>query len=1048
LAPSYRPGVDPPAAVLSSFGVNAHGELPATALAPYLPGGSATGTLTLAASARGSPAALTAEVRISGPDVVLELPIPYPTRIERPELELAYEGGELLLSSGTMQVNGGRVELSGWRAADGELSGRAELDGLAYRLDFGLRATLGGSLELTVPASGRGRLAGRLTLERGVLDRDVDLEGEFLPWLFAPVETPGSEASVLDTIDLDIAVDTVEGVRVRNNLADLRAGWEDLSIVGTVWNPVIVGSLEVDAGGLVYAFGQTVRLDRAVATFTGDPLTDPQLELETTTSLEDPTLVGFGEGKDLFADPRAGELAEDAAAEALTAGVASYYGQRLLSRFGERVGLGELRVRPLLIAGETDPTARLTVTQDLSRNVAFAVSLDLRNADRQTYLVDLHGIRRLPRMNFQVFTDDAGIDGAVLQQSLDFGGPPAAHADAETLGRFVVDGPADLKRRAVKRAAGLRRGDPLPPGALTDIELELVDWLRRRGHPEPAVAVTRVAGERPGVTDVHVRLEPGSRARFEFTGDKLPRVTRDALPTLYRPGVNEAQSLVEIERAAVRALRARSHLDPRVRASAAADTGNDRVVRVDVAAGAVATLEQLDFVGVESDDAAFLRGRFAGAVERTELAAGIPAADRRLEASLAALGFTRPAVRSRALSAGGDRLVVEVATGARRTIGEVGLDGLTEPERARLAAALPIAPGDPARADRIQLAALTVEQDLKARGWASARVHPHVAGGDDGRVAVRLEVVAGPQFRLVGVAFDGLRWTDESLVRAVADLDAGGPYQAREVSRARARLFRTGMFSAVTARVDKGDDGAAAVTFDLRERPRFAVGYGVRWDDDAGWSLVVDAVDRNAFGRGLTAGARAIYQSDDRSGRLYLLAPDLWQSATDVEVFAEFRRRYEGDVLRFVIDESIASLQVSRPLARDLTGQLYARYKSTRLALVEEDPFFPFDATRVTHPYLGAQLIWDRRDDPLLASRGLLATADLSGSGDWIGSDYHYLRLYAQLAGFTEAFRLAARPVVWAQSLRVGLASWSDDSLLLDARFTAGGPYSVRGYPK
>ena len=30
-------------------------------------------------------------------------------------------------------------------------------------------------------------------------------------------------------------------------------------------------------------------------------------------------------------------------------------------------------------------------------------------------------------------------------------------------------------------------------------------------------------------------------------------------------------------------------------------------------------------------------------------------------------------------------------------------------------------------------------------------------------------------------------------------------------------------------------------------------------------ALVVDAVDRNVFGRGLTAGARAVYQSDDRS---------------------------------------------------------------------------------------------------------------------------------------------------------------------------------------
>jgi hypothetical protein len=204
-------------------------------------------------------------------------------------------------------------------------------------------------------------------------------------------------------------------------------------------------------------------------------------------------------------------------------------------------------------------------------------------------------------------------------------------------------------------------------------------------------------------------------------------------------------------------------------------------------------LEELSFVGVGGDDAAFLRGRFAGPVERTELAAGVPAADRRLEASLAALGFTRPAVLSRELSPDGRRLALELATGPRRTIGAVTLDGVVEPERAHLAAALPIGPGDPARADRIQLAALTVGRT------SSARL---------GRRATPIETPPKPRRRpprrrrryASPGSLRRLRWTGERFARAVADLP-GAPFR-RARSAGRAASCSHGLFSRC-ARVEK-----------------------------------------------------------------------------------------------------------------------------------------------------------------------------------------------------------------------------------------------------
>ena len=62
---------------------------------------------------------------------------------------------------------------------------------------------------------------------------------------------------------------------------------------------------------------------------------------------------------------------------------------------GGRLG-GAVSFRPVVVFGETDPSARLSVSRDLSRQVTFAMSVDLRTTEGQTYLLDLHGLRRLP----------------------------------------------------------------------------------------------------------------------------------------------------------------------------------------------------------------------------------------------------------------------------------------------------------------------------------------------------------------------------------------------------------------------------------------------------------------------------------------------------------------------------------------------------------------------------------------------------------------------------------------------------------------------------
>jgi outer membrane protein assembly factor BamA len=86
-------------------------------------------------------------------------------------------------------------------------------------------------------------------------------------------------------------------------------------------------------------------------------------------------------------------------------------------------------------------------------------------------------------------------------------------------------------------------------------------------------------------------------------------------------------------------------------------------------------------------------------------------------------------------------------------------------------------------------------------------------------------------------------------------------------------------------------------------------------------------------------------------------------------------------------------------------------------------------------------LIGDDRDSFTDPKQGLFwtATSELARTG--LGSDVDYSRLYGQVFTY-----LSLGPVVWAQGYRLGAVPGTDPLLLIENRFRAGGPTTVRGF--
>ena len=104
----------------------------------------------------------------------------------------------------------------------------------------------------------------------------------------------------------------------------------------------------------------------------------------------------FESTRESFQQGGTGGRGEADAAARLAWGLAGYYSARLASTLGQALGQVAVSARPVFVLGETDPTARLTLSREFSRNVTLAASFDLKNAQRQTWVVDVHRLRRLP----------------------------------------------------------------------------------------------------------------------------------------------------------------------------------------------------------------------------------------------------------------------------------------------------------------------------------------------------------------------------------------------------------------------------------------------------------------------------------------------------------------------------------------------------------------------------------------------------------------------------------------------------------------------------
>jgi outer membrane protein assembly factor BamA len=269
-----------------------------------------------------------------------------------------------------------------------------------------------------------------------------------------------------------------------------------------------------------------------------------------------------------------------------------------------------------------------------------------------------------------------------------------------------------------------------------------------------------------------------------------------------------------------------------------------------------------------------------------------------------------------------------------------------------------------------------------------------------------------------------------------------------------------GVFRSVDVRAEptRGDEASRDIAVNLVHKPDILIEYGVRYTTagsggEAGGAPSAPGEDRlvlasavelsNPFGWGWRTRAYSYLASDRHDWGVNLDAATLFGLRLRTQLFlfddtddeAQLTSRVRG-----------VTAQQTRVLLRDRMGRRWRDRLRLQWGYTIKNVEYWESADRTSlrranRGFASLAAIGDERDSLTDPKRGLFWTAAAELARTSLGSEVDYLRLYGQLFTY-----LNFGPVVWAQGFRLGTVPGTDPLLLVDNRFHAGGPTTVRGF--
>jgi translocation and assembly module TamA len=314
------------------------------------------------------------------------------------------------------------------------------------------------------------------------------------------------------------------------------------------------------------------------------------------------------------------------------------------------------------------------------------------------------------------------------------------------------------------------------------------------------------------------------------------------------------------------------------------------------------------------------------------------------------------------------------------------------------------------------------------------------------RVDAMITIDPGREAHYGPLRVSGQNRMDAAFIAYMADLPEGGAFDPDDLRAAEDRLGRLGVFSSI--RLEEAEaiepDGSLPMTLTVEERKARTFGLGATYSSLDGFGASAYAMHRNLLGRAerlrLDTSVGRIGQTTDPKDFDYSVAlsfvrPGVINPDTNFGA-SVIAQQLELDTYD---EESVTGrIGLSRPAGRWLTGEGFLEVSRARY---KDDAF---GIRRFATVAVVGRLQYDRRDDPLDATRGYYLAGDVRPSYEF---DYGNAALRGTLEG--RAYRGFGPDHRFVLAGRAKVGSYYGPPVSEsppDQLFFTGGGGSIRGY--
>jgi len=1021
--------------------------------------------------------------------------IGYPQSLESIDAEARFEGQTLKLVSFRALQGGGEIQASGEVAFKGVVpsSYNAMFRGANVVAKFpeGFKGTYEGQLAIDGTPK-RATISGRIEVVRGLYARDFDVG------LFGGAHREfdaASESPFPRNIFLDVDIVAPGNVFLRNDVAKVEATGQ-LHIGGELARPEVTGRFSLVPGGTVRYRDVDYRIDYGTADLTDPKRINPYVDFRGHTRVSSYEISLHVEGTvDKFdyeltsTPPLASQdiisllvtgktldsLSGTASAAALPGDMAAYYFAGLLSStFGKQIqnslGIDQLEITPLLLKGESDPNARVTVGKQVSDTVKIVFSQDIGTAQKQTYQVAWDASRRI-RLVAESDTE-AGLGGE-LQYADRFGGTPfdlratplsgvaAVGDEPRAVASVDVSSDDGRPRTDLIKTAKIKKGAPFDRGRMLQGADRIRAALVKDGFIQANVRADAAFEDGPPAGyRITYRVAPGPRVKVEIVmaGGKGKRSMKKALKAFWRETPYTQDFWDEATHALLEQLQSNGYYAADITWHAI-DTGDARAVRIDVDRGKPVRLRALRFAGTvsipkERIDKQLASLKSQGFRKRLLRPAVLFADLAAVRALYRDEGYTRVRIGAPrvALAATGDSAEVDVLVeeGPRYSVGDVAFVNEDAPAatEAELRALTPLSTGQTFSPRRLAESEQTLKDQLDLRGYPDANVESRVQLASES-ADVTFDVTAGDRKTVGEIAIEGNRVTKERTIARALTFGRGDLVSKRSLLSSQQQLYRSGLFSNVKLTVTPlgGEDPTAQkITVRVDEAPPFALGLGVGYDSEDGPRASFLLGYANLGGRNVGITLQGRFSGKENQGVLSVRRRRVFGNTIDALGTVLFARTVESSFTESRRTLSVRLEQSPKPrwvrFLRYTVQQVGISDISDVQAALEQK--FDDKLSFIRLADVGVGLVRDTRDDAFQATRGGYGSIEGSVFARPLGSEASFLKLFVR-GSWTVSLKRGTR---FATFLRVGAQyPFADSSIVpLSERFFAGGSNTLRGF--